>query len=46
LRLGPSNCLSLVADNVIPVRGGLSKRFLKELADEWSGEGEDENLQE
>ena len=36
--------LGLVADHVVPVGGGLVERGLEELADEGSGEGQDEGL--
>lgn len=42
--LGVSQSLALVTDDNIPVWGALVKGLLKELADEWGGEGDDEGL--
>lgn len=44
VRLGVGGGLGLVADDVVPVRGGLVERVLEELGDEGSVQGEGEGL--
>lgn len=44
VRLGVGSGLGLVADNVVPVRGGLVELLLEELGNERSVEGESEGL--